>query len=183
MTQCGVGVSGRDPPPSLAIVAGKCRARWPGCAGIRADASARISICCCSGPQSTDIVADSKPAPTTIQKPVNLGELRRGCVGVRVVTLQERLAHKVTELQATLDKVRQLRGLLPSAANAARIRNDHNYWGASRYVTDHTDAKFTPASARRVSKRPKPNLRALSAPPSDPPRRVYAAPSWPIRED
>ena len=63
---------------------------------------------------------------------------------MRVVTLQERLANKVTELQATLDKVRQLRGLLPICSYCKRIRNDQNYWERVEvYVTEHTDAKFT----------------------------------------
>ena len=62
---------------------------------------------------------------------------------MRVVTLQERLANKVTELQTTLDKVRQLRGL-PICSYCKRIRNDQNYWERVEvYVTEHTDAKFT----------------------------------------
>ena len=62
-------------------------------------------------------------------KPVNLSELRaRLHVGVRVVSLQERLLKKVGELQATLDKVRQLRGLLPICSYCKRIRNDQNDW-------------------------------------------------------
>jgi hypothetical protein len=83
-------------------------------------------------------------ADDDLVKPVNLSDRRaRLHVGVRVVTLQERLANTVTELQATLDKVRQLRGL-PICSYCKRIRNDQNYWERVEvYVTEHTDAKFT----------------------------------------
>ena len=65
-------------------------------------------------------------------------------VGVRVVSLQARLAEEVTELQATLDNVRRLRGLLPICAYCKRIRDDRNYWQRVEvYVSEHTDATFT----------------------------------------
>ena len=89
---------------------------------------------------------DSKPAPTTILiKPVDLNELKaRVQVGVRVVSLQARLAEEVAELQATLDNVRHLRGLLPICAYCKRIRDDKNYWQRVEvYVSEHTDATFT----------------------------------------
>jgi hypothetical protein len=78
-------------------------------------------------------------------KPVDLNELRaRIHVGVRVVSLQARLAEKVAELQSTLDNVRQLRGLLPICAYCKRIRDDRNYWQRVEvYVSEHTDATFT----------------------------------------
>src|SRR5262249_17008266 len=49
-----------------------------------------------------------------VVKPFDHDELRaRVMVGVRVLTLQERLADRVTELEAALSNVKQLRGLLP----------------------------------------------------------------------
>ena len=139
-----------EPPPSLAIV------DWemPGldgpelCRRLRADATrAHLYLLLLTARSSpTDIVAGLEAgADDYLVKPVNLSELRaRLHVGVRVVTLQERLSNKVTELQATLDKVRQLRGLLPICSYCKRIRNDQNYWERVEvYVTEHTDAKFT----------------------------------------
>ena len=138
------------PPPELAIV------DWemPGldgpeiCRRIRADAARdRLYLLLLTARSSpTDIVAGLEAgADDYLVKPVNLSELRaRLHVGVRVATLQERLANKVAELQATLDKVRQLRGLLPICSYCKRIRNDENYWERVEvYVTEHSDAKFT----------------------------------------
>jgi DNA-binding response OmpR family regulator len=78
-------------------------------------------------------------------KPVDINELRaRIHVGVRVVSLQERLAEKVKELEASLANVKQLRGLVPICCYCKRIRNDQNFWERVEvYVTEHTDATFT----------------------------------------
>jgi len=139
-----------DPPPALAII------DWemPGldgpeiCRRIRGDQSRDglyvLLLTARSSPN--DIVAGLEAgADDYLVKPVNLSELRaRVHVGVRVVTLQERLAKKVAELQTTLDNVRQLRGLLPICSYCKRIRNDGNYWQRVEvYVTEHSDAKFT----------------------------------------
>jgi CheY-like chemotaxis protein len=139
-----------NPPPSLAIV------DWemPGldgpelCRRLRADpVRAHVYLLLLTARSSpTDVVEGLEAgADDYLVKPVNLSELRaRLHVGVRVVSLQERLANKVAELQATLDKVRQLRGLLPICSYCKRIRNDQNYWERVEvYVTEHTDAKFT----------------------------------------
>src|SRR6266852_3339416 len=49
-----------------------------------------------------------------IIKPFDPEELRaRVAVGIRVLGLQQKLAERVTELQAALTNVKQLRGLLP----------------------------------------------------------------------
>lgn len=139
-----------DPAPSLAIV------DWemPGlegpelCRRVRSDATrAHLYIVLLTARSSSvDIIAGLEAgADDYLVKPVNLNELRaRIQVGVRVVSLQTRLAEKVSELQATLDNVRQLRGLLPICAYCKRIRDDRNYWQRVEvYVSEHTDATFT----------------------------------------
>jgi len=61
-----------------------------------------------------------------------------------VVSLQERLSKKVGELQATLDKVRQLRGLLPICSYCKRIRNDTGFWQQVEiYIQEHSRADFS----------------------------------------
>jgi len=80
-----------------------------------------------------------------ITKPFDAEELRaRVQVGVRVLTLQERLAERVAELQAALANVKQLRGLLPICAYCKRIRGDDQYWQRLEgYIADHSDAQFS----------------------------------------
>ena len=80
-----------------------------------------------------------------IIKPFDAEELRaRVQVGVRVLTLQERLAERVAELQAALANVKQLRGLLPICAYCKRIRGDDQYWQKLEgYIAAHSDAQFS----------------------------------------
>jgi phosphoserine phosphatase RsbU/P len=138
-----------DPPP-LAIV------DWemPGlegpelCRRVRSDTERAhlYLILLTARNSSTDLVAGLEAgADDYLIKPVDLNELKaRVQVGVRVVSLQARLAEEVSELQATLDNVRRLRGLLPICAYCKRIRDDRNYWQRVEvYVSEHTDATFT----------------------------------------
>ena len=78
-------------------------------------------------------------------KPFDPEELRaRVHVGIRILTLQERLAARVEELQAALSRVKQLRGLLPICSYCKRIRTDENYWqGVETYVAEHSEAEFS----------------------------------------
>jgi len=78
-------------------------------------------------------------------KPYDLEELRaRVQVGIRVVTLQQRLTERVDELQRALAEVKQLNGLLPICSYCKRIRSDDNYWEQlESYLATRTDAEFT----------------------------------------
>jgi len=80
-----------------------------------------------------------------IVKPFDPEELRaRVAVGVRVLTLQQKLAERVEELQAALSNVKQLRGLLPICSYCKRIRGDDQYWQqVEGYVAEHSDAQFS----------------------------------------
>jgi len=80
-----------------------------------------------------------------IVKPFDPDELRaRVQVGVRVLTLQERLADRVAELQTALTNVKQLRGLLPICSYCKRIRGDDQYWlQVEAYIANHSDAQFS----------------------------------------
>jgi sigma-B regulation protein RsbU (phosphoserine phosphatase) len=93
-----------------------------------------------------DVVAGlDAGADDYVVKPVDPGELRaRLQVGARVVALQERLAEKVSELEQSLARVKQLGGLLPICCYCKSIRNDQNYWERVEvFVTEHSNAKFT----------------------------------------
>lgn len=78
-------------------------------------------------------------------KPFDRDELHaRVRVGVRIVSLQDRLAQRIAELQTALSKVKQLSGLLPICAYCKRIRTDDNYWEQlDRFVAQHSDAQFS----------------------------------------
>ena len=93
-----------------------------------------------------DIVAGlDAGADDYVIKPFDTEELRaRVAVGLRVLSLQERLSERVEELQAALSNVKQLHGLLPICSYCKRIRGDDQYWQqVEGYIAEHSDAQFS----------------------------------------
>ncbi|MEX2137791.1 MAG: response regulator transcription factor [Pirellulales bacterium] len=80
-----------------------------------------------------------------ITKPFDRDELRvRLQVGERVVQLQTELVRRISDLEAALQHVQQLRGLLPICSYCKKIRDDKNYWHQlESYFSLHTDAQFS----------------------------------------
>jgi DNA-binding response OmpR family regulator len=94
----------------------------------------------------SDVVAGlDAGADDYVVKPFDPEELRaRVQVGVRVLTLQERLAERVQELQAALSNVKQLHGLLPICSYCKRIRGDDQYWQqVESYIAERSEAQFS----------------------------------------
>ncbi len=78
-------------------------------------------------------------------KPFDAEELRaRIAVGMRVLSLQGKLADRVAELQTALSNVKQLQGLLPICSYCKRIRGDDQYWQqVEGYLHEHSGVQFS----------------------------------------
>jgi CHASE3 domain sensor protein len=58
--------------------------------------------------------------------------------------LEDRVRERTRDLQAALDSVRQLQGLLPICAWCQKVRDDQDYWhDVEHYVAAHTEARFS----------------------------------------
>jgi DNA-binding response OmpR family regulator len=139
-----------DPPP-LAIL------DWsmPGadgvslCRDIRADPAlhSMYVILLTAHDTRDDMVAGLHGgADEYIIKPFDWGLLRaRIQIGARIVALQQSLEQRVRELQAALDMVKQLSGLLPICSYCKRIRRDEGeYWQQlEAYLSEHSEAEFS----------------------------------------
>jgi phosphoserine phosphatase RsbU/P len=108
--------------------------------------SAMYVILLTSNAEQKDVIAGLESgADDYITKPFDWGELRaRLRIGTRIVSLQQALAARVSELQVALANVRQLSGLLPICAYCKRVRDDKDYWQQiEQYVGDHSQAEFS----------------------------------------
>jgi len=141
----------QDPnAPRLAIL------DWmmPGLDGLRLcrdlkranDGGTRYLILVTSKAECQDVVKGLEAgADDYMIKPFDAEELRaRVRVGFRVLDLQERLAHRVDELDQALCQIKQLQGLLPICSYCKKIRNDGNYWQqVEEYIGQHSEVRFS----------------------------------------
>ena len=68
------------------------------------------------------------------------------------------------ELQAALEEVKQLSGLLPICANCKKIRDDEGYWQRIEgYIENHSEAHFTHSICPECKKKLYPEM-CLSSP-------------------
>ncbi|HEX6974167.1 MAG TPA: response regulator [Vicinamibacterales bacterium] len=79
-----------------------------------------------------------------VTKPFDWGVLRaRVNNGARIARLQESLAERVRELQAALDMVNKLSGLLPICSYCKRIRKEERWQQLETYLSEHSEAEFS----------------------------------------
>jgi sigma-B regulation protein RsbU (phosphoserine phosphatase) len=80
-----------------------------------------------------------------IVKPFHADELHaRINVGMRVISLRERLDARVAELQDALANVKTLSGMLPICSYCKRIRGDDQYWQQiEAYIAERSGAQFS----------------------------------------
>jgi CheY-like chemotaxis protein len=80
-----------------------------------------------------------------VRKPFNPTEVvARVRAGQRLSGLQESLAARLSELEAALTEVRQLRGLIPICAHCHSIRSGGELWlKLESYIEQHSEATFS----------------------------------------
>lgn len=89
----------------------------------------------------------SAGADDFISKPVDPDELRaRLRTGERIVQLERTLASRLRELEATIEHVHELQGMLPICIHCKRIRNQEQLWEkVESYFEKRAGAKFSHA--------------------------------------
>ena len=140
----------RDGRPQMAIV------DWmmPGlegpalCQRIRQDeATAHLYVILLTARDNhDDLVAGLRAgADDYLVKPYDREELRaRLNVGTRIVTLQQRLAERVAELEVAISTVKQLQGMIPICSYCKRIRSTSDDWEPlETYISEHSEAQFS----------------------------------------
>jgi sigma-B regulation protein RsbU (phosphoserine phosphatase) len=148
-TEARIALRGRQPPP-LALL------DWnmPGVDGLElcreirslpSLASMYVVLLTAHSARDEMVTGLDCGADEYMVKPVDWELLRaRLQIGARIVTLQQSLAQRVQELQAALDTVKELSGLLPICSYCKRIRDDNDYWQQlESFVSEHTRAQFS----------------------------------------
>jgi CheY-like chemotaxis protein len=112
---------------------------------IRKRAKTPIIILSVREDESDKVAALDAGADDYLTKPYNRDELRvRLNAGVRIIELQTRLAERVRELEAALDRVKQLEGILSICSYCKKVRDDQDYWqSVESYVSTHSEAHFS----------------------------------------
>lgn len=61
-----------------------------------------------------------------------------------LISLNRDVTRKNEELQAAMQEIKQLKGIIPMCANCKKIRDDEGYWHQVEvYIGEHTAAEFS----------------------------------------
>jgi len=111
------------------------------------DYTRRLYIILLTANQEKEMVVEGLEAGANdyILKPFSSEELRaRIGVGVRVQELQFELSRKCHEVQAAMEHIRSLEGILPICMHCHKIRTDGNAWDRlEKYIEEHSEAQFS----------------------------------------
>ena len=137
-------------PPTIAVL------DWmlPGLTGLEVCQAARSNnstpytyVIVITGRDATQDVLDafSAGADDFVRKPCDPDELlARIRSGQRIIALESSLAGRVKELEEALERVRQLKRLLPICMYCKRVRDDSAYWQQiDEYIHIHTGTDFS----------------------------------------
>lgn len=80
-----------------------------------------------------------------VGKPFHNDELQaRMAVGHRMNRLQTSLSDNIQELKQSLNRVKQLEGIIPICMYCKKIRDDQDSWHQlEKYITEHSEALFS----------------------------------------
>lgn len=80
-----------------------------------------------------------------ITKPFeDLEVLARVSTHIELQSIRKEQSRLISELQAALAEVKQLRGIIPICANCKKMRDDKGYWmQVEHYLREHSDAEFS----------------------------------------
>lgn len=78
-------------------------------------------------------------------KPVFSEEVRaRVATHLKIAQLQQDNEDTIERLEATIDELKQIKGLLPICSNCKSIRDDEGYWNSvEKYFEERIDAEFS----------------------------------------
>jgi DNA-binding response OmpR family regulator len=141
----------RDAPPLAVLDWGMPRLDGPEvCRRLRAAGQAAytyVLLVTSRAGKSSVVEGLDSGADDFISKPVDPDELRaRLRTGERIVQLERTLANRLRELEATIEHVHELQGMLPICIHCKRIRNQEQLWEkVESYFERHAGAKFSHA--------------------------------------
>lgn len=101
-------------------------------------------------PKALEIMRDLHLNYTWIVSVLGIGSTVAGLVYLftlllpHIASLQNKCENTNEELQAALENIKTLKGLIPICSSCKNVRDDNGFWNKIEvYIRDHSDAEFT----------------------------------------